>query len=85
VYCKLGSVYGATCLKNYYNNAQDIEMNSNGIRKPLWTLEGRGARRNQGWSQTRIEKFDTYCRLIAANQVKETSKKIEKEYRKRNN
>jgi hypothetical protein len=79
VWCTASSkAFTVLCLENYYNNAQDIATNSNGIRKPLWTSEGWGARRNQGWSKMATEKFNSYCRLVAANWVKETSKKIDR-------
>jgi hypothetical protein len=81
VWCTASSeAFMVLCLENYYSNVQDIATNSNGVRKPLWTSEGRGARRNQGWSQTGIEKFDSYCRLVTANRVKDASKKIDEEY-----
>jgi hypothetical protein len=76
VWCTASSkAFTVLCLENYYNNLQDIATNSTNIRKPLWTSEGCGARRNQGWSQARIEKFDAYCKLVAVNPVKEDTNK----------
>ena len=59
--------FAILCVENYYNSAVDAATNKTHVRKPKWTSDGTCAKRNQGWKQEGISKFNAYCVLVGGN------------------
>jgi hypothetical protein len=72
--------FAILCLENYYHNVEDTVGNKVTIRRPKWTSEGIRAKRNQGWAQEGISKFDEYCSKVKKDRAKTESKLVDAEY-----
>jgi hypothetical protein len=72
--------FAVLCLENYYHHVVDTAGNKTVIRKPKWTSEGVRAKRNQGWGQEGISKFDEYCEKVKENRAQTESKLVDTQY-----
>ncbi len=50
------------------------------IRRPKWTSEGIRAKRNQGWAQEGISKFDEYCSKVEKDRAQTERKMVDAAY-----
>jgi hypothetical protein len=71
------------CLENYYESSVDAATNKTHIRKPKWTSDGIRAKRNQGWKQEGISKFDAYCVLVGDNRADNDLIEVDMQYLER--
>jgi hypothetical protein len=72
--------FAVLCLENYYQHVVDTAGNKTTIRKPKWTSEGVRAKRNQGWGQEGISKFDEYCEKVKENRAQTESTLVDTRY-----
>ena len=54
------------CLENYFEMTRNQVENKmpTGTYQPLWTKDGRGKRKNQGWSQDGIRRYNELCEQV---------------------
>jgi hypothetical protein len=68
-FTKSSEAFALLCIENYYHNVVDSASNKTQIRKPKWTSDGIRAKRNQGWKQDGIARFDTYYSMVATSRA----------------
>jgi hypothetical protein len=64
--------FGLVCLENFFEMTRNQIMN-HGSRekfKALWTADGRGKLKNQGWDQAGIRRYNQLCQAVKEDREK---------------
>lgn len=56
--------FGLLCVENYFDMMKTQATNKATTAKPLWTADGRGKRKNQGWNQDGIRRYNELCKAV---------------------
>ena len=56
--------FSLLCMENYFDMIKTQVGNKSCVSKPLWTADGRGKRKNQGWSQEGIRRYNVLCKAV---------------------
>jgi hypothetical protein len=64
--------FSLLCLENYFEMTRNQVMNKDfgSTYQALWTADGRGKQKNQGWSQEGIRRYNVLCEAVRADRVK---------------
>lgn len=55
------------CLENFFDMVKSQALDSRISTSPLWTKDGRGKRKNQGWEQDGIRRYNVLLQLVKEN------------------
>lgn len=61
--------FSLLCLENYYELIKAQVENSRTTKRPLWTADGRGRRKNQGWDPEGIKRYNQLVELVRENRA----------------
>lgn len=58
--------FSLLCLENYFEmtKKQVLNKDSRETYQALWTADGRGKQKNQGWSPEGIRRYNVLCRVV---------------------
>ena len=58
--------FGLVCLENFYEMTRNQILNRNSRERfqALWTADGRGKLKNQGWDQEGIKRYNVLCNAV---------------------
>ena len=58
--------FSLLCLENYFEMTRNQVIHKNFLStyKALWTADGRGKQKNQGWSQEGIRRYNLLCQAV---------------------
>jgi hypothetical protein len=62
--------FAQVCYKNYYDHIMDICTNKSVVRPPIYTGDGKGAKRNQGWNTEGLTEYREMCDSVAKDRKK---------------
>lgn len=64
--------FSLLCLENYYEMTRKQIMNKDSREKyqALWTADGRGKLKNQGWDQAGIRRYNALCAAVKIDRKK---------------
>jgi hypothetical protein len=64
--------FSLLCLENYYEMTRQQILNKESRDKyqPLWTADGRGKLKNQGWDQAGIRRYNVLCEMVKVDREK---------------
>jgi hypothetical protein len=66
--------FSLLCLENYFEMTRNqlIRKETRDTYQALWTADGRGKQKNQGWSQEGIRRYNALCQAVRVDREKYT-------------
>jgi hypothetical protein len=62
--------FAILCYQNYYNHIVDVCADKSEISPPVYTGDGKGAKRNQGWSTEGLTRYKILCESVSKDRKK---------------